>query len=218
MDNAWIFHFPSRRQLNVRRPRNNAWVTHTRTLSAAGLIRNATCSITSGKLRTLPELHGATRADLDAPSVYVPEDLPILTRHELPHVEAALTAEVNELDQLKDRLETSQKSLDIDTLFHMQKTTFPRKILPQRHLIVAAISCTFTILLILYLSLQSKFQCFTQCCLNKNKSPEDATPQSPTSPSPSSEHPTTAVYSDKHYDSVTFATYLTILNNYVKLS
>ena len=88
---VWIFHFPSRRQLNVRCPRINAWVKHTRTLSGAGLIRNVkTSSITSGELRTLAEPHGATRANLDAPSSSVPEDRPIIKRHELPHVEAAL--------------------------------------------------------------------------------------------------------------------------------
>jgi hypothetical protein len=57
--------------------------------------------------------------------VYVPEDFPILSRHELLRVEAALTAEVNEVDQLKDRLVTAQKSLDVDTLIHIRKTTFP---------------------------------------------------------------------------------------------
>jgi len=58
------------------------------------------------------------------------------------------------------------------------------------------------------LSLRSKLQCFTPCCLHTNKSPEDATPQSSTSPAPKSEHPTTATYSDQHCDSVTFATYV----------
>jgi hypothetical protein len=46
-----------------------------------------------------------------------------LSRHELPRIEAALTLEVNELEQLKDRLATAQKSLDVDTLMHIQKTT-----------------------------------------------------------------------------------------------
>jgi len=88
---VWIYQFPSRRQVTIRCPRYNSWVTHARTLSHEGLIGNATtCSITFGKLRILRELYGATRANLEAPSVYVPEDLPILTRHGLPRVEAAL--------------------------------------------------------------------------------------------------------------------------------
>jgi len=158
-------------------------------------------------MRTVPELHGITHANLDTPSVYVPEDFPILSRHELPRVEAALTAEVNKLDQLQDRLATAQKSLDVDTLIHIQKTTFSQETLPHWHLIFAAVSCTFTILLVLYLSLRSKIQCSTSCCLRTNKSLEDATPQSSTHPVPVPEHPTTAAYSQQHCDSVTFATY-----------
>jgi len=57
--------------------------------------------------RTLPELRGVAHANLDALSVYVPDNFPILSRHELPRVEAALTPEVNEMDQLKDRLATA---------------------------------------------------------------------------------------------------------------
>ena len=124
---VWIYHFPSRRQVTIRCPQDNVWVTYTRKLSGAGLIHNATtCSVTSGEMRTLQELHRLTHANLNTPSVYVPEDFPILSRHELPRVEAALTAEVNELDQLKDRLATAQKYFDVDTLIHIRKTTFPQ--------------------------------------------------------------------------------------------
>jgi len=90
---VWIYPFPSRRQVTIRCPQDNVWVTHTRTLSGAGLIHNATTrSITYSELRILPELHGVTHANLDTPSVYVPEDFPILSRHELPRVEKSLTA------------------------------------------------------------------------------------------------------------------------------
>jgi len=205
---VWIYQFPSRRQVTIRCPRDHVWVTRTITLSGAGLIHNATtCSITSGEIRTLPELRGVTHANLDAPSVYEPDNFPILSRHELPRVEAALTSEVNELDQLKDRLATAQKSLDVNTLVHIQKTTFPQGTLPQWHLIIAAFSCTFTGMLILYVSLRSKLQCSTSYCLRTDKSPEDATPRSPIHPAPASEHPTTAAYSEQNCDSVTFATY-----------
>jgi hypothetical protein len=109
-------------------PRNNIWVAHTRTLFGAGLIHNATrCSITSGEIRTLPELHGVAHANIDAPFVYVADSFPILSRHEIPRVEAALASEVNELDQLKDHLAVAHKSLDVDTLVHIQKTTLHKE-------------------------------------------------------------------------------------------
>jgi hypothetical protein len=194
--------------VTIRCPQDNVCLTHTQTLSGACLIYNATaCSVTSGEIGTLPELHGITHANLETPSVYVPEDFPILSRHELPRVEEALTAEVNELDPQKDRLTTAQKPLDVDTLIRILKSTFAQETLPHWHLILAAVSCTFTILLVLYVSLRSKLQCSTSCCLRTNKSPEDATPQSSTHPVPVPEHPTTAAYSEQHCDSVTFATY-----------
>jgi hypothetical protein len=194
--------------VTIRCPRDNVWVTHTRTLSGAGLIHNATrCSITSGEIRTLPELHGVAHANLDAPSVYVPDSVPILSRHELPRVEAALTSEVNELDQLKDRLATAQKSLEVDTLVHIQKTTLPQGTRPHWHLTLAAVSCTVTVLLALGIFLRSKFQCATSSCLRTDTSPEDATPRSSTHPVPASENPTTTAYSEPHFDNVTFAAY-----------
>jgi hypothetical protein len=77
---TWIYHFPKQRQVTIWCPRDNTWVTHTRTLSGAGLIHNATrCAITSGEIRTLPELHGVARANIDAPAVYVPDSLPVLS-------------------------------------------------------------------------------------------------------------------------------------------
>jgi len=183
-------------------------VTRTLKLSGACLIHNATtCSITSGEIRTLSELRGLTHANLDTPSVYVPENFSILSRHELPRIEAVLTPEVNDQDQLKDCLATAHKSLDVDTLVHIQKTTFPQGTLPHWHLILAAVSCTFTGPLVLYVALRSKLQCSMSYCLRTGTSPEDATPRCPIHPAPASEHPTTATYSEQHCDSVTFATY-----------
>jgi hypothetical protein len=98
--------------------------------------------------------------------------------HEVPQVEAALLAEVDELDKLNDRLKTSQKSLDVDTLFHIQRATLPHKNLPHCHQILTAVSCAFTIPLILYFLFRSKLHYLTSCCPHTNNSPKlDATPQ-----------------------------------------
>jgi len=75
---GWIFHFPSRRQLVVRCPRDNTWETHTQILFGAGLIQNAImCSINALEVRSLPKLYGTARAHLLTPSVYAPYELPI---------------------------------------------------------------------------------------------------------------------------------------------
>ena len=64
------------------------------------------------------------------PVSIVPDSSPILAKHELPHVVEALAPGVNDLDQLKDRLETEQKLLDVDTLVHIQKATPHRETPP----------------------------------------------------------------------------------------
>jgi len=136
---VWVFHFPSQRQVKIRSPRDNEWVTSTQTLSGAGLIQNATrCTTTTGEIRTLPELHGVARANLVAPSVYVLDSSPILAKHEL---EEALASGANDLDQLLDRLETQQKLLDVDTLVLFQKTAPHRETLSNLSVMITAASC-----------------------------------------------------------------------------
>jgi hypothetical protein len=77
----------------------------------------------------------------------VPDSSPILSKHELPRVEEALAPGVKDLDQLKDRLESEQKLLDVDTLVHIQKAAPHREIPPHLHLIITAASCALTVLL-----------------------------------------------------------------------
>jgi hypothetical protein len=161
---TWIDHFPKQRHVTIRCPRDRSWVTYTRILFGTGLIHNATRStITSGEIRTLPELHGVTHANIDAPPVYVRDSLPVLSAHELPRIEAALAMKVNELDRLKDHLAVAQKSLDVDTLVHVQKTTLQQEAQPHWHMIFATFSCTLTILLVMGVLLRSKLRCVTSC-------------------------------------------------------
>jgi hypothetical protein len=127
----WVYHFPTLRQVTYRCPRDNAWVTHTRRLSVSALIHNATrCAITSGEIRTLPELHGVARVNIDGPAAVVLDSLPVLSAHELPRFVAALPSGVETLDQLTDCLAVAQKSFDVDTLVHIHKATFPQETRP----------------------------------------------------------------------------------------
>jgi len=176
---VWIFHFPSRYQITIRCPQNNAWLSSTQTLSGAGIIRNVTmCFIASEKIRILPELHGTTHAQLDALSMYIPDELPILATHKTHHVKAALTADLTDRDHLKSHLEAFQISFDMDTLFYIQQSTLRQQSQPHCHQIVAAISCAITVLLILYFSLWSNVHYLTPYCFRMNTSPKpNTTPQ-----------------------------------------
>jgi hypothetical protein len=81
-----IYHFPRQRQVTIRCPHDGTWKIDTQTLFGAGLIRDATtCEVATNEVRTMPELHGATRLHLDAPPVYAPAEVPILSPRELPN-------------------------------------------------------------------------------------------------------------------------------------
>jgi len=204
---VWVFHLANQRQENIRCPRNMG-VTRTRSLSGPGLIHNATrCSITTGEIRTLPELHGVAHANLVALPAYVPDSSPILAKHELPRVEEALAPGVNDLDQLKERLEAEQKLLDVDTLVHIQKATPYRETPPHWHLIITAASCALAVLLAIGMFLQSKFQCAVSCCRRTSETTEENTPRPPTQPVPDTGNPTANTYAEHRCDGVTFTAY-----------
>jgi hypothetical protein len=205
---VWVFHLPSQRQVHIRCPRNNEWVTRNQILSGAGLVQNATrCTITTGEIRTLPELHGGARANLVAPSVYVPDHPPILAKHELPRVEEALVSGVNDLDQLKDRLETQQKWLDVDTLVHVQKSAPRHETSPNLAVVVSAASGALAVLLAFGMFLHAKLQHVVLCCQRTRETTEDDTPRFPTHLVPDPVIPTVNAYVEPRDDSVTFAAY-----------
>jgi hypothetical protein len=205
---VWVFHFPSQRQVHIRCPRDHEWVTRTQILSGAGLIQNATgCTITTGEIRTLPELHGVAHASLVAPSVYVPDISPVLAKHELPRVEEALASGVNDLDLVEDRLESQQKWLDVDTLVHIQKTAPRRETSPDLAVVVSTASGALAVLLALGLFLHTKLQRAASCCRRTNESTEDDTPRSPAHLVSDPVVPTVNAYVEPREDSVTFAAY-----------
>ena len=130
-----------------------------------------------------------------------------MAKHELPLVEEALAPGVNDLDQLKDRLETQQKLLDVDTFVHIQTTAPHRETSPNLHVMITAASCALAVLLALGMFLHTKLQRAVSCCRRTSKTTEDNTPRSPTHPVPDPENPTATAYVEPRDDSVTFAAY-----------
>jgi hypothetical protein len=124
---VWIYHFPRQRQVTTRCPYEGTWKIDTQTLAGAGQIRNATtCEVATNEVRTMPELHGATRLHLDAPPVYAPTEVPILSPRELPSVMTAIFPNADKLEQLATSLGKTQRTFDIDTLLHLQDAAEPQ--------------------------------------------------------------------------------------------
>ena len=160
-----------------------------------------------GEHQVSPGLHGVAHANLVAPSAYVPDSSPIMAKHELPRVEEALAPEVNDLDQLKDRLEAEQKLLDVGTLVHIEQTTPYCETPLHLHLLITAASCAIAVLLELGMVLHTKFQRAVSCCQRTSETTEDNTPRSPTHPVLDPDNPTATAYVEPRGDSITFAAY-----------
>jgi hypothetical protein len=73
----------------------------------------------------MPELHGATRLHLDAPPVYAPAEVPIVSPRELPSVMTAIFPNADKLEQLAVRLDKTQRTFDLDSLLHLQEAAEP---------------------------------------------------------------------------------------------
>jgi hypothetical protein len=157
---TWIYHFPTPSQLTIRCPQGSTWGVETQTLEGSGLIENVTaCEITTSELRTIPELHGATHVNMETPLVYAPQNIPILSSHELPDVKAALSSGISELEQIKDRLQMSQKILEVDTLLHVKNMLQPPTTVSHWSTITAASLGTLMMILILYLMIKKALKC-----------------------------------------------------------
>jgi hypothetical protein len=196
---VWLFHLPSQQPLTARCPRGNTWKNNTQTHSGAGLIQNASmCQITAGEAQNLPEHHGTSRIQLDTPPVYTPDELQIVNAQELPDIKFALSSNINELDHIKDSVETSHKLLDVDTLLHVHNTSRSLKDVSCWNVINIATLCALIIVLILYLIVKPKCRNFIPCY-----SPTDTTLQPHTS-IPVSEHAPVITNSDQTCDNVNY--------------
>jgi len=183
---TWVYHLPTQRQVTIRCPNGNGWKVYNEVLSEAGIIHNATeCSITSNKLRTRPELHGSTYTMLATPSLYLPEVSPMLAGHEEPQLQEAFPTEAGEIDKLRAQLQTPQRSYDLYTLLQLRQTPRLRESLPYWHLIVIRVSCTITVILVLYCSLRARFQHLLLCNATSDTNPA---PQNFSTPIPVSRH------------------------------
>jgi hypothetical protein len=147
------------------------WVTYNETLHEAGLIYNATtCSIiASDEVRTLPVLQETLRAQPRAPLLYLPDKSAVLAEHEVPQIAETLTANIKQLDELREHRMAPQRSYDVDTLFHVHQATRRQESKSYCHWIVTTASCTVAILLLLHLVLRSYYcHIFLLCITPRN--------------------------------------------------
>jgi hypothetical protein len=145
----WLYHFPVRHQVSIRCPHGDGWTTLTETLSGAGIIHNASaCAVDSSQVRTLPELRRTGYARLDTPGLYLPDLSPILASHEMPQIDAPAPVDTAATDDVRAHLLTPQRTIDVDTLLQIRRTSPQQESAFSWPILVSISSGSLTLLLI----------------------------------------------------------------------
>jgi len=145
---------------------------------------------------------------LDTPSLYLPEVSPVLAGHEIPQLQEAFPTEAGKIDILRAQLLTPQRSYDLDTLLQLRQTPLLRESLPYWHLIIITVSCTITVILVLYCSLRVRFHHLLLCNVTSDDpSDTNPVPQTISTPIPVPRHLEESQREDYAKEVVSFATY-----------
>jgi hypothetical protein len=111
------------------------------------------CSITSNRIRTPPELHRTMATQLSNPVIYMPDQPSKLSASEVPEMKAALSPSNDELDKIKSQVGAVSQSLDIDTLFYLHNVSRQNKEQSLQHWILTVTLYKFVLCVIIYLFL-----------------------------------------------------------------
>ena len=78
-------------------------------LNGPGLLHNSSkCYVTSNEFQLLPELHGTTQSELDSPRMYLPDNIPIATEHEIQHLQELTPKAVQQLEEIRSKVTAPQ--------------------------------------------------------------------------------------------------------------
>jgi hypothetical protein len=91
-------------------------------------------------------------------------------------VKAALTSDISELERLKDRIQASQKTLEVDTLLHVANTLQPPTIASHWPTTTAAAIGPLLMVVILYLVIRKAPKCPVKRRSSKQPELRDAIP------------------------------------------
>ena len=120
----WVYDFPEERTVTRRCSEPTRQLTRTDLLHGHGLLRNVTsCQISSSELRSLPELRGSTQTELGSRNFYLSSRIPTITDHEAQQLEAIVPADTKKLDYISSHVPEQKQTYDVDSLFHLHRTT-----------------------------------------------------------------------------------------------
>jgi hypothetical protein len=146
----WVYHLPREQQVALRCIENHYQVIRTMSLTGAGLIHNATrCSISSDEFQTFPELRGATREELRAPTLHLPDNITVVTDFELQQLREIPPLATRQLDDIHDQVTASMQTYDVESLLHPQQTSQLQEKRTNHLIIISTSLCALPIFSIL---------------------------------------------------------------------
>ena len=123
---------------------------------------------------------GNTQATVDPTKLYVPDQVAIVTNHELQALEEAIPPEVAQLDDVRSRVAMTRRIIDMNSLLTTSRITTRREQRSYWHLVALTILCVITILAFTMYSLRSYTHKMTlRCMTRQNTSSQNATETNP---------------------------------------
>jgi len=121
-ESTWIYHIPGRQHVVLRCWKDKARTSSKHILYGNIVIYNTSqCLLTIDKFQTMPDMIGNTQATIDPAKLYVPDQVAIVTNHELQALEA-IPSEIAQLDVVRSRVAISRR-INIDSLLSTSRIT-----------------------------------------------------------------------------------------------
>ena len=146
--------FPERQHVLLRCWIDKAWTSSTHILYRNGIIYNTSqCLLTTDKFQTLPDIIGNTQATIDPTKLYVPDQVAIVTNHELQALEEAIPSEIAQLDDVRSRVAIPRRIIDMDSVLSTSRITSRREQRSYWQLVTLTVLCVITVLAFIMYSL-----------------------------------------------------------------
>jgi hypothetical protein len=206
---SWIFHLPGNKLAILRCHTNNGSTTYTRTLQGNGITFDASaCLLTTDQFQTPREILGTAQFALDATEIYVPDQVPIATNHEIQELQEAIPSEVQRLSDITFRLAKPRRVVYMHSLPNTSRTLDRHEQRSNWHLITLLSLDIINILNILGYFLKTRRSKLSSYSLARRKIPkQDAQKPSTSAIVPDTVHNANASNSDNREKNVVFSAY-----------
>jgi hypothetical protein len=185
---AWVYHLPDDQHIILRCWENGTWISTTRQLKGNGIIHGSSnCLLTADKFQAFPRITGVFQTAIDTAKVYVPDQLAVITSHELRTLEDNIPSEIAQLNFIKSQLATSH-GMDMTSFLRESEATRRHYEHASQCLTTFIILSTIVALALATYLLKTYWYQIISCFLIKKRTPDLTTPQS----NPVNENPSTS--------------------------